>query len=76
MDALERMPGDAEAAGAVAAIRSANWWSVGDLLHYRRPGGPLTPARVIEHLSGERMLCRVENFETHVIVDPSEVVRV
>ena len=76
MDALERMPGDAEAAGAVAAIRSANWWSVGDLLHYRRPGGPRTAARVIQTLSNERLLCRVENFDLTVIVDPSEVVGV
>jgi hypothetical protein len=51
VDAEARMPGDAEAAGAVAAIREEQTgWRVGELLTFTLPAGGIespTAARVI-----------------------------
>lgn len=43
-DVQERMPGDAEAAAAVAALNPG--WSVGDRLHFAIPGERNRAARV------------------------------
>jgi len=49
MEAADRMPGDAEAAAAAAAMRELAGFAIGDRLSYRRPewGGGYEPARVI-----------------------------
>lgn len=53
MDATNRMPGDAEAAGAVAGMRDiyGGWVSVGDFINWRRdawPSGRSAKGRVLE----------------------------
>ena len=45
MDVQERMPGDAEAAAAIAALNLGSW-SVGDRLHFAIPGERTRAARV------------------------------
>lgn len=61
MDVSERMPGDAEAAGAIEAMAEAHGWSVGDRLTYRRPGADLTAARVATVLSSGWLLVHVDS---------------
>lgn len=72
-----RHPGDAEAAGAIAAMRETNWWSVGDLLTYRLHGvGPRIAARVLRVLERTGALLVRQEGSYHVaIVPPSDVVR-
>lgn len=62
-EATERMPGDAEAAGAIAAMTEAQGWAVGDYLTFRWPGVVENPtaARVTAVLSSGRLIVQVDS---------------
>lgn len=62
-EATERMPGDAEAAGAIAAMTEAQGWAVGDYLTFRWPGvvDAPTAARVTAVLSSGKLIVQVDS---------------
>lgn len=76
---LERMPGDAEAAGAVEAmLEEQAWWRAGDLLTFSSPDRGITEptaARVIRVLESGRLIveCGGDGGVMYVI-EPASVV--
>jgi hypothetical protein len=79
MDAMERMPGDAEAAAAIAALRetAGHGFAIGDRLSYRRQewGGGYEPARVVGFFDeGQvpRLIVEHEDGSGIAVIDPRE----
>lgn len=75
----ERMPGDTEAAAAIAALSDLGGWAVGDQLWFRaeRLGvTKLTAARVQSVLSSGRLLVQAVHSPGAWIIEPSDVSRI
>lgn len=67
----ERMPGDAEAAAAIAALSPG--WSVGDRLHFAIPGERCRAARVTLIRHDERLCVEAEDGSGFYSIHPSWV---